>query len=264
MAIFRRLHAHHNAKKVGHFAYPYGVGIDGLGNVYVTDVDLNAVVIIDPAGKVLPTTITSGVSTPISVTTDTYGDVYVGNLGNDTVTKYNGSFSLLQTITANTSTPLSIAVDQAQDLYLINGTGLAIDDPYGNSISSNIYRGSLYSVAVGGPNVYTFFDGEAAFGDTSVALRGRTLQYIDGPLEGATPVGAACAATQSLCWTTDVQNDAIDEATLPGSSFAEGVGYAPVGVAYDPVRNRIYVSDPLNKAIHVYNATSLALEKTIT
>ena len=96
-------------------------------------------------------------------------------------------------------------------------------------------------------------DGEAAFGDTSVALRGLTLQYIDGPLEGATPVGAACAATQSLCWTTDVQNDAIDEATLPGSSFAEGVGYAPVGVAYDPVRNRIYVSDPLNKAIHVYN-----------
>ena len=265
-ALFQRIHAHRNAGKVSHFTFPYGLGIDGSGNVYVADVDANRIEIINPDYKVLSNAITTGVSSPVSVATDTYGDVYVGNVGNGgTVTKYNSNFSLVQTITANTSSAYSIAVDQAQDLYLVTGSGLAVDDPYGNSISSDIFGGpELFSVAIGGPNVYTFFDATAAFGDTSVALRGLTLQYEDGPLFGVEPAGAACAATQSLCWTTDAGNNALDEATLPGSSVAQGLGYEPVGIAYDPVRNRIYVADPVNKAVHVYTATTLASLKTIT
>jgi len=262
-SVFQKLHAHHNSKKAGHFAFPYGIGLDGAGNLYVGNIDSEKIVIVNPDYKVLPNTITSGISTPVSVATDTYGDVYVGNEGNNTVTKYDSSLSLVQTITANASAPYSIAVDQAQDLFLITGSGLAIDDPYGNSISSNIYSGTLYSVAIGGPNVYTFYNDLAAFGNTSVAVRQATLQYVDGPLSSAVPAGSACSATQSLCWYDDTQYNTLYEATIPGTVISLGLSYTPVGLAYDPVRNRIYVADPFNNAIHVYNAATLAAEKTI-
>ena len=261
--VFQKLHAHHSSKKPGHFSFPYGLGIDGAGNLYVGNIDSEKIVIVSPDYKVLTNTITSGISTPVSVATDTYGDVYVGNEGNNTVTKYNSSLSLVQTITANTSAPYSIAVDQAQDVYLITGSGLAVDDPYGNSISSNIYSGSLDSVAVGGPNVYTFYNNFAAFGNISVALRGAALQYLDGPLNSAVPAGSACSATQSFCWYDDSQNNVLYAASLPGYGYSVGLSYTPVGLAYDPVRNRVYIADPSNNAIHVYNASTLALEKTI-
>jgi DNA-binding beta-propeller fold protein YncE len=266
-SVFQNLHARHNTKKVSHFSFPYGIALDGAGNVYVGNVDAHNVVIVNPEYKVSSNTITNGIGEPVSLATDTYGDLYVGNLNGSggNVLKYNSSLSLVQTITANAQYPYGIAVDQAQDLYLANDTSLSVDDPYGNSISSSIFGGYyVYSVAVGGPNVYAFLDGETAFGNTSVALRGLTLQYIDGPITTAVPTGSACAAVESACWFDDTSNDSLSFATLPGSGFGVGLSYAPAGLAVDPVRNRVYVADPLNNAIHVYNATTLAFEKTIT
>jgi DNA-binding beta-propeller fold protein YncE len=119
-------------------------------------------------------------------------------------------------------------------------------------------------VAIGAPNVYTFYSDGGAFGDISVGLRGNTLQYIVGPLSSEEPLGAACSQTQSLCWTGDTTNETLTEATLPGSGFSQSIGYQPAGLAVDPVRNRLYVADPINNAVHVYNASSLAFEKTLT
>jgi hypothetical protein len=265
---FERLHAKPHGKKVAHFAYPYAVTLDAAGNVYVANVDSAKVSIIAPDLKVSSAFINTGSGIPVSLAADTYGNIYVGELYGSSgyVGKYNSNLSLVQTITANASEALSIAVDQAQDLYLVTGQGLALDDPYGNSISSNIFSTSspLYSVSVGGPNVYTFYNGTSAFGNTSVALRGQTLQYIDGPLSSATPLGLSCASNGSACWYSDSTNDALFFASIPGVSNSVGTSYIPTGVAVDQARNRLYVCDPQNNAIHIYNATTLALEKSLT
>jgi DNA-binding beta-propeller fold protein YncE len=256
----------HRSKKVAHFALPYGVAVDGAGNLYVTNAAVNSVSIVSADYKFSPTTITQGVSVPIGVAADTNGNVYVANATGG-VNKFNSSFAPVQTFTANASAPVGIAVDQAQDLWIVTDTGeLAVDDAYGNSIWSAIFGGSplLESVAIGAPNVYAFYDGAAAFGNISVGLRQNSLQYIDGPLSSAEPYGAACAQTQSLCWTTDALNDTLSVATLPGSGFSTSLGYEPIGVAVDTLRNRVYVADPLNNAVHVYNASTLAFEKTLT
>jgi DNA-binding beta-propeller fold protein YncE len=51
---------------------------------------------------------------------------------------------------------------------------------------------------------------------------------------------------------------------LPGNWFTVGLSYTPGGVAVDVARNRVYVADPSHNAIQIYNATTLAYEKTLT
>lgn len=262
-----RIHAKHQAK-TAHFAFPYALALDAAGDLYVANIDSHSVAVVTPQYKIVSSAITTGSATPVSLATDVSGDVYVGNINGSTgyIGKYSPSLSQIGTITANAAAPFGIAVDQAQDIFIIADTALAVDDPYGNSISSNIFSigPQLFSVAIGAPNVFTFYSGTSAFGNVSVALRGLTLQYLDGPLPPAEPIGAACAATSNTCWLGDSQNDTLTQATLPGSSFSIGLPYTPAGIAVDQLRNRLYVADPVNNKIEIYNATSLSFEKFLT
>jgi DNA-binding beta-propeller fold protein YncE len=84
---------------------------------------------------------------------------------------------------------------------------------------------------------------------------------IVGPAGAVTPVGSACGIR--LCWYSDSSTDTLW--VNNGSNTAEvSVGYDPGGVAFDELHNRVFVAGPLNNAVHVYNAQTLALEKTIT
>ena len=262
-ALFEKLHQHRRAK-FAHFAFPYGLAVDGNGNLYVCNFDANDVSIVTSKYKVLSTTISQGVSAPISVAVDTNNNVYVANVAVN-ITKYNSSYALVGTITANGSTAESIAVDALQDIYIVSAYGgLSLDDPYGDSLYSNVFSGTLYSVAVGEPYVYTFYDNAAAFGNGSVALRYGELQEEGGPIDSAAAGGSACSSTISACWYGDSINNTLTYGLLPGNWFTVGLSYTPGGVAVDVARNRVYVADPSHNAIQIYNATTLAYEKTLT
>ena len=177
-----RSHKANKAAKTAHFNYPYGVGADVAGNVYVTNFGTNDISVINSKLKATAGVINQGLSGPVSVT------------------------------------------------------------------------------AVGNGNVYAFIDDNYLLGNGSVLLRSDALQAVVGPAGAVTPIGAACGLT--LCWYTDTSSDTLW--VNNGSNTNDvALGYVPGGVALDQLHNRVFVADPLNNAVHVYNAQTLAAEKTI-
>ena len=87
------------------------------------------------------------------------------------------------------------------------------------------------------------------------------MQTIVGPSGAVNPVGAACGS--NICWYADNQSNSLWINNGVNNSSVS-LGYDPGGVAYDQLHNRVFVADPLNNAVHVYNAQSLAFERTIT
>jgi hypothetical protein len=260
---FRRTFRKKHGANIAHFSFPYGVAADAFGNVYVTNYEANSVAAISPLLKVTSNVIT-GASNPISIAVDSVGSIFLGNTGGggggDVVKYVNGAPAL--TISNNTSYPFSIGVDEFDDLFIASQGGIAADDPYGNSLFGFEYSGyNVVSLAVGNGNVYGFLDDDYLYGNGSYLLRTDGLQTIVGPSGAVSPVGAACGS--NLCWYSDNSNDTLW--TNNGSNTNDvQLNYDPGGVAYDQLHNRLFVADPLNNAVHVYNAQTLSLEKTIT
>jgi len=262
----RLIHSHraHRAAKTAHFNFPYGLAADAFGNVYVTNYEANTVSVIGANLKATAGIITQGLSLPISIAVDPVGSVFVGNATSSStgyITKFTNAQPVL-TIETNATDPGSIAVDQFDDLYIISYGGIAADDAYGNSIFASEYAGyNLYAVAVGNTGVYAFNDNSYLFGNGSYLLRTDGLQSIVGPAGAVAPAGAACG--DGLCWYSDSATDTlwVNNGSNPNSV---NLGYVPTGVAYDQLHNRVFVADPLNNVVHIYNAQTLAFEKTIT
>jgi hypothetical protein len=252
----------HHAKKSPHFSYPFGLGSDGLGNVYVTNLSTSSVTVIGANLKATAGVITQGLFQPVSVAADGLGNVYVGNLnsGVGTVTKYtNGQPQ--STFTANTATPYSIALDAFDDLYVVSGAGIALDDPYGNQLYGPEYNGyGVISVATGNTAIYAFTNDADLTGNGSVFLRSGAMQGMVGPTASTSPLGVACA--ENACWYSDSVNGTVSM-SMNGVVSSVALNYTPVGVAFDPTHDRLFVADPANNAVHVYNPSTLAFEKTI-
>jgi serine/threonine protein kinase, bacterial len=66
---------------------PWGIGVDGAGDVYVTEHDNNKVLKL-AAGANAPTELPlTGLNTPLGVAVDADGNILVADRGNDTVVR---------------------------------------------------------------------------------------------------------------------------------------------------------------------------------
>jgi hypothetical protein len=259
--LLARARIHDAAKKPMHFHFPYGLAADAAGNVFVTNNAANSVAAITPAYKITTNMISQGLNGPVSVAVGPNDALYVGNTGGGGyVERYSGS-TPQQSITANAATPYSIAVDQFEDLYVVSAAGIAVDDETGSALYGAGYSGyGLISVALGNGEVYGFLNDNYLVGSGSLFLRTDGLQAIVGPTGTVDPSAATCG--DNICWYSDPTADTIS--VNNGSNSATiSVGYDPVGVAYDQLHNRLFVADPVNNAVHVYNALTLALERTL-
>jgi serine/threonine-protein kinase len=116
--------------------FPYGVAVDGAGNLYVTDFEKEATwkgnfnpdlgrVVKLPAGSdtqaVLPFT---GLYNPAGVAVDSAGTLYVTDTGNSRVVKLAAG-ATTQTVLPFTGLggPTGVAVDGAGNLYVTDGGG---------------------------------------------------------------------------------------------------------------------------------------------
>jgi len=269
--LARRLHLSvgHAASTTSHFNYPLGLATNAAGDVFVANYGSSEINEITPTYAVPKTfKITQGLSGPISLATDAAGDIYAGNV-NGGVQEYSASGSPIGQVTANAGDPSSIAADQFGDLYIAGAGALAIDDPSGSSLYSSVQTArSTTLVALGGAYVWSIQDGGASFGNGSVALRDGSLQFLEPSLPFTDPVGAACSASDT-CWITDGSKSVTAVAYDPvtdvfSSSGPISLPYVPAGIAYDAVHQRLYIADPVGEAVHVYNAKTLALIRTIT
>jgi DNA-binding beta-propeller fold protein YncE len=260
--LLARARIHDAAKKAKHFQFPYGLAADPAGNVFVTNYNANSLATISPAFKITENVISQGLNSPVSVAVGPNEALYVGNIGGGGyVERYAGS-TPQQSITSYAPEPYSIAVDQFDDLYVVDAAGIAVDDENGNALYGPGYSGyGVVSLALGNGAAYAFTNGNYLAGSGSVFLRSDGLQEIVGPTGSTDPIAATCGDND--CWYSDPSSDTIS--INNGSSVnSVPVPYQPVGIAYDQVHNRLYVADPANNAVHVYNAQSLALERTLT
>ena len=264
MATLHRLlaRAHRSAKKVMHFQFPYGLAADQAGNVFVTNYSSNSVAMISPTFKITDDVIATGLNGPVSAAVGPNDALYVGNTGSGGyIERYSGG-TPEQTIMANAGLPFSIAVDAFDDLYIAASAGIAVDDENGNSLYAPGYTGyGIVSVAVGNGQVYGFVNENYLSGSGSLFLRSDGLEEITGPTGSVDPVATVCGDNQ--CWYTDSDQNSV---TVNNGSNTNGISlpYTPNGIAYDQFHNRLFIADPENNAIHIYNAHTLALERTLT
>ena len=121
-------------------AFPYGIAIDGSGNVYTADYGNKTVSKITSGGTVTQTwaTLASNAS-PYGIAIDGSGNVYTANTGNNTVSKITSGGSVTQawaTLASNAS-PYGIAIDGSGNVYTANSGNNTV-----SKISANTWTGA--------------------------------------------------------------------------------------------------------------------------
>ncbi len=107
------------------FNHPYGVAVDGYGDLFVADSGNNTVQEVTPDGTIL--TIGSGFSDPTGVAVDTAGDVFVADSGNNAVKEITSGGTIL-TIGAGFSDPTGVAVDSSGDVFVADSGNHAVKE----------------------------------------------------------------------------------------------------------------------------------------
>jgi len=162
--------------------------------LFVADGSANQILMYNPkqANPTAMGSITNGLNVPFQVAVDAKGNLYVANIGNNTVTVYPpGKTSPSFTITSGLSSPYGITVDSKGDVFVSNLGSNAVtayrhgkNTPY-ETISFNPY-GQAVGLAVDGKNnVYVACDStnavyEIPAGKTTPVNAG--LSGLNGPV----------------------------------------------------------------------------------
>lgn len=125
---------------------PYGVAIDSMGNIWVSNYGDNTVTELSPGGAVLGT-IPVGLG-PMGIAIDPSGNVWVANSGSNTVTMINPSTGATAKYTVGTG-PHSIAIETSGNVWVTN-FGSAVSP--GNTITELSPGGTLINTFTVGKN----------------------------------------------------------------------------------------------------------------
>jgi sugar lactone lactonase YvrE len=222
---------------------PQGVAVDAAGNVYVTDVGLQEVFKITPAG--IQTTVGSGLEVPEDIAVDGAGNVYITDSQADAVFKVTPG-GLQTTVGSGFSYPVGVALDGAGDVF--------VSDPFVPTVFEITPRGkqtmlgSGYNTPAGvavdaAGNVYVADTFDATvFKITS----GGTQTMMGSGL--ISPAGVAVDAAGDV-YITDSANNAVYEVTASGIQSTVSTGLdVPGGVALDELGN-LYLADTFNQLV---------------
>jgi CSLREA domain-containing protein len=252
----------------GGFNSPYGVAVDGGGNVYVADQSNNAVKEI-PSGCASSScvlTLGGGFSKPAGIAVDGAGNVYVGDNGNLAVKEISPgctSLSCVTTLVAGVSGPEGVAVDGSGNIYFAGGTSL-YEIPTGCASPSCLTTlPSSTLVTVAAERRFVAVDGS---GNVYLTLNYKVSPYLEEIPSGCT--SASCVTTpgggfgnldgvavdaSGNIYVADLGNNVLK--MMPSgctssscvTTLATGFNN-PYGVALDGGGN-VYVGDLNNKAV---------------
>jgi DNA-binding beta-propeller fold protein YncE len=111
---------------------PYGVAVDGSGNVYIADSLHNAIKKWSATNGAVTTLVSSGLATPTGVAVDGAGNVYMADTFNNAIKQWTATNGVVTTlVSSGLSYPNGVGVDGAGNVYIADTSHNAIKElPY--------------------------------------------------------------------------------------------------------------------------------------
>ncbi len=227
---------------------PYGVAVDGAGDVFIADYDNNRVVEV-PAGGGPQTTVGTGLNYPTGVAVDRAGDVFVvENYISEVVEVPAGGGA--QTTVGSVYLPYGVAVDGAGDVFIADtGNNRVVEVPVGGGAQTTVVSGLNlpYGVAVDRA-------GDVFIADTF------HLSVVEVPAGG----GAQTTVVSGLNYPTGVAVDGAGDVFIAdgtkvvkvpaggGAQTTVGTGLnSPTGVAVDGAGDVFIADNGNNRVVEV-------------
>jgi len=251
-------------------SFPYGVAVDGSGNVYIADLENNRILkeTLSASGYTQSTIPTSALFSPDGVAVDGGGNVYITDHDNNRVLKETPSMEgYTESVVADSSingimNPGAVAVDGNGNVYFTTGITGSL---YKETLSAGSYTQSIIPTPGASSN---------AFGLSGVAVDGNGNVYVVDsgndqvlketlssgvfvqsilPVSGMVmPYGLTVDGSGNV-YIVDLQGNQVIKETPSGSSYIQSVISTssldlPLAVAVDGGGN-VYISDGSNMRV---------------
>jgi len=256
--------------------YPYGVCVDGSGNVYVVDGNNHRVMKWAP-GATSGTIVAGGngqgsganqLYNPVGIAIDTARNLYIADYANNRVQKWAPGATSGVTVATGINHPRGICMDAAGNLYATDEAANSVKKFLPGVTSGTIVAGN--GSAGSGANQFSlpmdvFVDGS---GNLYVAdwSNGRIMKWAPGATSGtnvasiAVPIGLWVDVLGNIYLTT--QNSVIYKFTngslvgdIVGAGQGQGAGSnqlnGPIRFCFD-VNGNLYVSDRVNNRVQKF------------
>ena len=232
---------------------PYGLTMDGGGNIYIADTGNNAIKEWITASNTVITLVSSGLSSPRGVAVDAGGNVYIADSGNNAIKEWiAASNTVITLVSSGLSSPYGVAVDGAGNLYIADYNNNAVKERVAtnNTVTTLVPSGLNHPTGVAvdaAGNVFIVDNFNYAIKKWNPANLGVTTSVSSGLLS---PRGVAVDMAGNL-YIANTSNNNIKKwavatngvATLISSGLSQ-----PSGVAVDAGGN-LYIADTGNSAI---------------
>jgi len=239
---------------------PYGIAVDGAGNVYIADGSNEKVIkeTLQANGSYVATEIPGSWLVPVGVAVDGAGNVYVADADDEEVTKETLQSDGITYIASAVDSgewdePVGVAVDGAGNVYVADAGGIVVketllSDGISYSIStvdSTNLETPLGLAVDGSGSVYVTFDSEDGAGvakETPQAGGGYAFSSIGSDWEY--PVGIAVDSNGNV-YVADYEQGVVVRETLNDGGYSDnylGEWYTPYELAIDP-SGVLYVTD---------------------
>jgi len=240
-------------------SYPYGIGLDDSGNIYITNLFGGVNVYAEASRKKLGS-ITSGVSFPAAVAVAFNGNIYVANNGGNNITIYNQSYTQIGTITDSTlDSPVSMYIDASGDIWVLDAGGTTHLYLFDGTPISSVHSGGT-CIGPWGPDVtvWGIDNGQGGYLEDIQNAGQAVRDGVSFPSffpSGSPYAGGEAEDATGQQYVTDVLNNRV-EIWAPNSSYMVGTistPGAPYGIAVDSVHTRFYVVETTLNQVQVFS-----------
>jgi sugar lactone lactonase YvrE len=231
---------------------PFGVAVDGAGNLYTADPAHNRVIVWSASTHTL-STLVSGLNFPTGVAVDGSGNVYIADANNFAVKEWSAATGQVSTLVSGLHVS-GVAVDGSGNVYIAGGNAIKEWSVTTHQVSTLVSTGPNDPAGVAvdtAGNVY--FCDSGSLKEWSAATQQVSTLASSG--FGASTVAVDTAGNVYIC---DTANSAIKEWSVTTGTVStlvsSGLSF-PQGVAVDGAGN-VYIADTFNMAIKEWSAST--------